>query len=140
MLTYTSAPLEQDLEAIGPVQADLYVKSSLEHTDFFARLCDVNLEGKSINVCDALLRVQPGRPDAGFDGTLHLTFDLWPTAHRFKAGHCLRLQISSGAHPRYARNPGSGEPLGSATKLLSADQAIYHDPEHPSGIVISVLP
>lgn len=139
VLIYTSAPLEQDLEVIGPVQADLYVKSSLEYTDFFARLCDVDLRGKSMNVCDALLRIQPDRPAAAPDGTLHITFDLWPTAHRFKAGHCLRLQISSGAHPRYARNTGSGEPLGDATRLLSADQSIYHDPEHPSGIVISVL-
>lgn len=139
VLTYTSAPLEQDLEVIGPVQADLYVKSSLEHTDFFARLCDVDLQGKSINVCDALLRVKPGQPAAQSDGTLHITFDLWPTAHRFGAGHCLRLQVSSGAHPRFARNTGSGEPLGSATKLLIANQSIYHDPEHPSGVVVSVL-
>ena len=139
VLIYTSAPLEGDLEVIGPVQADLYVKSSLEYTDFFARLCDVDLQGKSINVCDALQRVQPGQPAAEPDGTLRVTFDLWPTAHRFKAGHCLRLQISSGAHPRFARNTGSGEPLGTATKLLNADQAIYHDPEHPSGIVLSVL-
>ena len=139
VLSYTSAPLEQDLEVIGPIQADLYVKSSLQYTDFFARLCDVNLQGKSINVCDALLRVQPGRPDASPDNTLHITFDLWPTAHRFSAGHCLRLQISSGAHPRYARNTGSGEPLGNATKLFVASQSIYHDPKHPSSIVISVL-
>jgi len=48
------------------------------------------------------------------------------------------VQVSSGAHPRYARNPGSGEPLATATKLLVADQSIYHDPEHPSGIVLSV--
>jgi uncharacterized protein len=32
------------------------------------------------------------------------------------------------AHPRYARNPGSGEPFRTATKLLVADQSIYHDP------------
>src|SRR5581483_11746762 len=42
VLTYTSAPLENALEVIGPVQADLYVRSSLEHTDFFVRLCDVD--------------------------------------------------------------------------------------------------
>ena len=44
------------------------------------------------------------------------------------------------AHPRYARNTGSGEPLASATRLVVADQLIYHDPDHPSGIVFSVLP
>jgi len=140
VLTYTSAPLDQNLEVIGPVQADLSVKSSLEHTDFFVRLCDVDTRGISINVCDALLRVIPGRPASLPEGTLRICFDLWPTAHRFRAGHRLRLQISSGAHPRFARNTGSGEPLATAAKLLVADQTIYHDPEHPSGIVLSVLP
>jgi uncharacterized protein len=140
VLTYTSMPLEQDLEVIGPVQADLYVKSSLGHTDFFVRLCDVDQKGRSMNVCDALLRLSPGKPDADSDGILHITIDLWPTAHRFFAGHSIRVQVSSGAHPRYARNTGSGEPLGSATKLLVANQSVYHDQEHPSGIVLSVLP
>lgn len=139
VLTYTSAPLENDLEVIGPVQADLFVRSSLEHTDFFARLCDVEPGGKSINVCDALLRVRPGQPASAADGTLHLTFDLWPTAHRFKRGHRLRVQVSSGAHPRYARNTGSGELLGTATKLVIADQSVYHDPDHPSGIILSAI-
>ncbi|HLV99196.1 MAG TPA: CocE/NonD family hydrolase [Ktedonobacterales bacterium] len=137
VLTYTSAPLENALEVIGPVQADLYVRSSLEHTDFFVRLCDVEPSGKSMNVCDALLRVRPGQPAPATDGMLHLAFDLWPTAHHFKRGHRLRVQVSSGAHPRYARNTGSGEPLGTATKLIAADQSIYHDPDHPSAIVLS---
>jgi putative CocE/NonD family hydrolase len=138
VLTYTSAPLERDLDVIGPVQAELFVRSSLEHTDFFARLCDVDAQGKSINVCDALLRVVPGQQPVTADGCLHITIDLWPTAHRFLRGHRIRLQVSSGAHPRYARNTGSGEPLASATKLVVADQSIYHDPDHPSGIVLSI--
>ncbi len=138
VVTYTSAPLERDLEVIGPVQADLFVRSSLEYSDFFARLCDVDDRGKSLNVCDALQRVQPGQPAAATDGTLHLVFDLWPTAHRFRRGHRLLLQVSSGAHPRYARNLGSGEPLGAGTTLIVADQSIYHDPTHPSALVVSI--
>ena len=138
VLTYTSAPLEADLDVIGPVQAELFVRSSREHTDFFARLCDVDQRGTSLNICDGLLRVQPHQPAPAADGTLPLTIDLWPTAHRFLRGHRLRLQVSSGAHPRYARNTGSGERLASATKLLVAHQSIYHDPEHPSAIVLSL--
>jgi len=138
VLTYTSAPLENDLEVIGPVQADLFVHSSLEHTDFFARLCDVDQRGRSLNVCDALLRLAPGQPAPAADGARPIAIDLWPTAHRFQRGHRLRLQVSSGAHPRYARNTGSGESLGSATKLVAADQSVYHDPDHPSAVVLSV--
>ncbi len=122
VLTYTTIPLEHDLDVIGPVQAELFVRSSLEHTDFFARLCDVDPKGTSLNVCDALLRVSPGQPGVAADGCLRITIDLWPTAHRFRRGHRIRLQVSSGAHPRYARNTGSGEPLASATRLVVADQ------------------
>lgn len=140
VLTYTSAPLEADLEVIGQVTADLVVQSSLEHTDFFARLCDVDESGRSAGVCDALRRLIPGQPAAEADGTIKLVIDLWPTAHVFKAGHKIRLQISSGAHPRFARNPGSGEPLGTATTLKQAEQRIYHDPGHPSAVVLPVTP
>lgn len=136
MLVYSSDPLEQDLEIIGPVQAELYVTSSLEHTDFFARLCDVDPTGRSTNVCDGLLRLTPGQPVFLANGLRKITVDLWPTAHCFRAGHRLRLQVSSGAHPRFARNPGSGEPLATATTLLATDQAVHHDPAHPSALLL----
>lgn len=139
VLTYTSAVLDRDLEVIGPVSAELYVKSSLEHTDFFARLCDVGPSGKSVNVCDGLLRLVPGRPAPEPDGCIKVGIDLWPTAYRFRRGHRIRLQVSSGAHPRFARNPGSGEPLATATTLKVADQAVYHDPAHPSAVVLPIM-
>ena len=139
VLTYTSAPLARDLEAIGPVEAELWASSSLEHADFFVRLCDVEPTGKSVNISDALLRVSPGRPEPEADGTLRLRIELWPTAHRFRRGHRLRLQVSSGAHPRLARNTGSGEPLRTATKLVAAEQDVFHDPLHPSSLVLNVL-
>jgi len=139
VLTYTSAPLERDLEVIGPVQAELFATSSLEHTDFFVSLCDVAPSGKSINVCDALQRLQPGRLTPEPDGCLKVTLDLWPTAHRFRRGHRLRAQVSSGAHPRFARNPGSGEPLATATTLKAAEQTVYHDPHHPSAIILPAM-
>ncbi len=60
VLVYTSAALEQDVEVIGPLTAELYVRSSLEYTDFFARVCVVEASGKSINLCDGILRLAPG--------------------------------------------------------------------------------
>jgi putative CocE/NonD family hydrolase len=136
VLTYTTAPLAADLEVIGTPRLELYVRSSLPYTDFFGRLCDVQPDGRSINICDGLLRVAPGTGAGQPDGSLRLAWDLWPTAHRFRRGHRLRLQVSSGAHPRWSRNPGTGEPLSTATRLLAADQTIYHDPDHPSALVL----
>ena len=158
VLVYTSAALERDVEVIGPVTADLYVRSSLEHTDFFARLCVVKPSGASVNLCDGILRLTPGEtprsgqasdgqdsgretddPATDADGVRHIVIALWPTAYHFRRGERVRVQVSSGAHPRFARNGGSGEPLATATKLLIADQEVYHDPEHPSAVVLPVL-
>jgi hypothetical protein len=140
VLVYTSDVLEQDLEVIGPVTAVLYLQSSLPHTDFFARLCDVDPSGKSTNLCDGLIRLFPGKvvPDA--EGCLKVTLELWPTANRFKRGHRLRLQVSSGAFPRWARNTGSGEPSGTAVTLKVAEQTVYHDPGRPSAIYLPITP
>ncbi len=136
VLVYSSEQLDKDTEYIGPVTVELYVQSSRSHTDFFARLCDVDPTGKSTNITDQIYRVAPGRPTLEADGCLKLLFDLWPMAYRFKKGHRLRLQISSGAFPRYARNPGTGEPTATAQTLHPADQTVFHDPEHPSAIIL----
>jgi uncharacterized protein len=137
VLTYTSPVLEADLEVIGNVSAELFVSSSVQHTDFFARLCDVDAAGHSSAVCDGLVRLT-AETTAQADGVIKAAIELWPTAYRFLAGHRIRLQVSSGAHPRFARNPGTGEPLLTATKLVSADQQIYHAPAHPSAIILPV--
>jgi putative CocE/NonD family hydrolase len=139
VLVYTSEALKQDLEIIGPVKAELYVCSSLEHTDFFARLCVVQRSGKSINLCDGILRLAPGStPEPQADGSLCLQLELWPTAYRFQRGERIRVQVSSGAHPRFVRNPGSGDPIGEETTLRLANQTVYHDPAHPSAILLPV--
>jgi putative CocE/NonD family hydrolase len=138
VLVYTSPPLERDLEVIGPLRVELYIQSSRQHTDFFARLCDVFPDGRSINLSDGIIRLEPGRISPAQDGVIKVEIELWPTASCFMPGHRIRLQVSSGAHPRFARNPGSGEPLGSAVQLIPADQQVFHDPAHPSAVLLPV--
>lgn len=138
VLTFTSPPLERDLEVIGTVRLKLYVRSSLENTDFFGRLCEVHPDGRSINVCDGMLRVEPGLGDLQPDGSLCLVIELWATANNFRRGHCLRLQVSSGAFPRWDRNLGSGEPLADGTRMFPAHQTVYHDRNHPSELILPV--
>ncbi|HKB48205.1 MAG TPA: CocE/NonD family hydrolase, partial [Ktedonobacterales bacterium] len=139
VLVYTSAPLPEDLEVIGPLSAELHVRSSLAHTDFFVRMCDVAPNQRSINISDGILRLEPGSPAPAADGVLCVQIELWPTAHRFRRGHRIRLQVSSDAHPRFARNTGSGELLATATKLITAEQTVYHDAAHPSAIILPVV-
>lgn len=139
VLTFTGPVLDGDLEVIGPVSAELYFRSSLDHTDVFVRLCDVEPNGRSINVCDGVRRIAPVSHATSADGVLHVVVDLWPTAYRFRRGHRMRVQVSSGAHPRISRNLGSGEPLATGTSLRVADQELFHDPDHPSAVILPVI-
>jgi hypothetical protein len=136
VLTYTTAPLPAAYEALGPVRAQLWVSASEPHFDMFARVCDVDRDGASWNVCDALARVAPGRFETDSAGNWLVAFDLWPIGHRFAAAHRIRLQVSSGAHPRYARNPGTSEDPLTATKLQAVEIELLHDRDHPSVLVM----
>jgi putative CocE/NonD family hydrolase len=138
VLTYTSDPLAYPIEVAGPVRATVFVRSSLPYFDVFVRLCDVRPNGRSDNVCDGLLRVAPGNPDAA-GGVRPVEVDLWPTAYRFAAGNRLRVQISGGAHPRFARNPGTGAPLGAAGPLRSSVREVFATDTYPSAIHLPVL-
>lgn len=132
VLVYTSPPLARDLEIVGPVRLELFAQSSLAHTDFAGRLCDVHPNGRSINICDGLCRINTGR-DLGC-----VSVDMWATAYHFRAGHRLRLVVGSGAHPHWNRNLGTDEPLATGTALCAADQTIYHDAARPSALVLPV--
>ncbi len=138
VLTFTTEPLAETVEAIGPVRVELFVRASRPYFDVFARVCDVDPSGVSRNVTDALVRVAPGRDDRGpDDGGVHrVAFDLWPIGHRFAVGHRIRLQVSSGAHPRYARNSGTGEDPFTGTRLEPVEIAVLHGAEHPSAVIL----
>ncbi len=136
VLVYTGEPLREPLEAIGPVSVELWVRTSSPYFDLFARVCEVDRKGVSRNVCDALQRVVPEQFEESADGSRRVAFELWPTAHRFAAGHRIRLQVSSGAHPRYARNPGTGEDPVTTTRLQPVDVEVLRDAAHPSMLVL----
>jgi putative CocE/NonD family hydrolase len=132
VLVYTSDVLATPLTIAGPVNAELWVRCDRPTYDVFVRLCDVNERGKSYNICDGIIRIKEGDLETAADGTARVRLALWPTAHTFRAGHRVRVQVSSAAHPLYARNLGGGEPLGTGSTLYPGVQEIFHDPDHPS--------
>jgi putative CocE/NonD family hydrolase len=136
VLLFTGEPLDADLDVVGPVWAEVFFRSDLDNTDFFLCLCDVDPEARSTNVCDGYIRVRPNRPVPLCDGTRCVRIEFWPTAYRYKRGHRIRVIVASGAHPRYARNPGTGEALADAVTLKIAHQQIFHDSLHPTRIVV----
>jgi putative CocE/NonD family hydrolase len=68
------------------------------------------------------------------------TIDLWATSHLVKAGHRLRVEISSSNFPRFDRNPNTGAPLGRDSRLEVANQTIHHGADYPSHIVLPIIP
>lgn len=134
VITFTTAPLTGEVEVIGEVRAQIWFASNRRSADVFVRLCDVDRRGRSTNICDGIAGVL----DAG-EQPAPVEVALWPTAYLFRKGHRIRVQVSSGSHPRYARNPGTGEPRATATELLVADQRVWHDDTHPSAVILPVL-
>lgn len=135
---YTSPALCDDLLIVGNVRVTLHARASIQFVDFLVRLSDVDARGVSVNVCDGFTRMST--PPEAADGVWQMTFDMHATAYRFRAGHRLRILVASGAYPRYARNLGTGEPLGTATDLIPADVEIFHDPLHASAVALPVVP
>ena len=138
VLVFTGPVLDQPLEAIGPVQATVHLRSSVEQAQVFVRLCDVDPTGRSWHVCDGIQRVDGTCMPAGRDGARRVLVRLFPTAHRFAAGHRLRVLVAGGAHPRFVRSFGTDIPIGTAARGRSATHEVLHDPDHPSRIELPV--
>jgi uncharacterized protein len=131
VLTFTSPPLAAPLEIIGTVRVDLQLHVSYRHAHVFARLCDVDPRGRSRNVCDSIHRLSLA---AAGDGSAVVV--LSPAAYRFAAGHRLRLQLSGGAFPRFARNTGTDEPLATGTLMVPTNVTVHHSAQRPSALLL----
>jgi putative CocE/NonD family hydrolase len=136
--TFTTPPLRKPVEVQGGVRVRLFVESDNPYFDVFVRLCDVGPNGKSVNITDRLVRLDPAPGEEPVKGERLVETTLPDTAHRFRAGHRIRLQVSGGAHPRYARNLGTGEPVGQASHGVPTNHRICHGGAAPSSITLPV--
>ncbi|MEO3871741.1 CocE/NonD family hydrolase [Nonomuraea sp. B12E4] len=133
VLVYTGDPLPRDLDLVGPVTASVYVRTDTGHGDLFVRLCDVDPSGASRNVTDGIVRLPQEV------GEVRAEIELHPTGYRFKRGHRLRVQVAGGAFPRFARNHGTGEPVGRAVRTRTTRFEVFHDAGRPSVVTLPVL-
>jgi putative CocE/NonD family hydrolase len=144
VLTYTSDVLESDLVVVGPVTAVLHASSSAPDTDWVVRLCDVWPDGRSMSVCDGILRARYReslmRPTLLTPGEVYrVEVELWSTAQVFKAGHRLRVHVTSSDFPRYDRNLNTGGPFGTESSSAVAVNTIFHDAARPSHLSLPIL-
>ena len=145
VLVYTTEPLDQDVELTGPITLTLFASSNAPDTDFTGTLADVHPDGKAISLCEGLMRARyresVEEPTLITPGEVYeFKVDMWETSNLFKAGHRIRLEISSSNFPRFDRNMNTGARPGFDTEMKVADQTIYHDAQRPSRLTLPVIP
>ena len=149
VLTFQTPPLSAAVEITGPIEMHLWAASSAQETDFTAKLLDVYPpsadypDGLALNLTDSIIRARYRNgyehPELLLAGQPYeFVFQLYPTSNVFKAGHHIRLDISSSNWPRFDVNPNTGGPLGLAQPYQPAHQTIYHSAECASHIVLPV--
>ncbi|MGZ6788311.1 MAG: CocE/NonD family hydrolase, partial [Nocardioidaceae bacterium] len=136
VVTFTTGSLRKPVELLGGARVRLFVESDNPYADVFVRLCDVEPNGRSVNITDRLVRLDPAPGEQPATGERTVETTLPDTAHRFRAGHRIRLQVSGGAHPRYARNLGTGEPAGHGTTGVPVTHRIGSGSASPSSVTL----
>jgi putative CocE/NonD family hydrolase len=132
VLTFTSDALDGDLEVTGRISVVLHAASSAPSTDWVARLCDVHPDGRSINLCDGIVRVERDASAAR-----EVRIDLWSTSNVFLRGHRLRVHVTSSSFPRWDRNLNTGDQRSPAS--APAEQRVLHGRSTPSFIELPVV-
>jgi putative CocE/NonD family hydrolase len=145
VLVYSTEPLVSDLETTGPVVVMLYAESSEIDTDFTAKLVDVWPNGEAYVVLDGIVRARYRSSDArpSFIApamVYEYSIDLSATSIVFKAGHRVRIEISSSNFPKYDRNTNTGCPIGGDRLTRLATQKIFHDAANSSHVILPVIP
>jgi putative CocE/NonD family hydrolase len=144
VLIYTSEPLTEPLDVVGPVRLVVFVSTSAADTDVTAKLIDLHPNGFAQRLCDGLVRLryragheraQPVEPDTVYE----VEVLMWDTAQRLQPGHCIRLEIASSAHPKFATNLGTGRDESEVTNGIVAQNRLYHDAARPSRLLLTIL-
>ena len=147
VLVFTSAPLPQDTEVTGDIQAEVWASSTAKDTDFIVKVTDVSPAGDSQNVTPPLsgvirarYRDSESKPALLEPGMVYrFVINSMSTSHVFKKGHGIRAWITSSFFPHVDRNPNTGQPFGEDSRMVRATQTIYHDARHPSRIILPII-
>jgi putative CocE/NonD family hydrolase len=145
VLVFSTPPLDKDVEATGFVTVEVYASTSAVDTDFTALLVDVDANGYARFLTDGIVRARyrngTAKPAEVVPGQVYkYTIDLWATGNVFKAGHRIRVYISSSNFPRFDRNLNLGEPVAKSSRSKVAHQTVYHGKNYPSALVLPIIP
>ena len=145
VLVYSTPPLERDVDVIGPVEARLWAATSGRDTDWFVKLVDVAPDGRVDRLVEGMIRARYRESAASPtllepDRAYEYRIEVGPVGARFHAGHRIRVEVASASFPQFDRNMNTGAPFGVETSGVPATQRILHDAEHPSHVVLPIVP
>jgi len=143
VLTWTSAPLEEELVVSGWPHLELFASSDCDDTEWHVKLTDVGPDGRSLKVCQGCLRASYRdsleHPSPLTPGEVHrFDVELWPVHHAFLPGHRVRVSVTSSDFPWFARNLNRFGSLKDQAEPRIAENAVHHGGAHASRIVLPV--
>jgi putative CocE/NonD family hydrolase len=151
VLVFQTPPLSEDVEVTGAIEANLWIASDGPDTDFTIKLIDVYPpsadypEGYALNLTDGILRCRyrdswekPTMMTPGQGYEIKVT--AFPTSNLFKAGHRIRLDVSSSNFPHFDVNPNTGAPEGAGMTRRVARNTLFVDSGRPSHVLLPVIP
>lgn len=142
VLVYSTDPLTEPLELIGPVTLVAHVATSAADADITAKLIDVHPNGFAQRLCDGMVRLryrngmdkaEPVTPGEVYE----VRVVMWDTCVRLEAGHRVRVEVASSAFPKYDVNLGTGGDMFSETEGTQAANRIWHTPDRPSRLIVN---
>jgi len=144
VLVYTTLPLEEDINVVGPIRAQIFASSSAVDTDFVAKLVDVYPNDMAIYLAIGIVRARYRtsfkKPALIQPGVIcEYKIDMSNTANQFKKEHRIRLEISSSAFPLFLKNQNTGKDIGTDTDSIVARQRICHNRDYPSYLELPIL-
>jgi putative CocE/NonD family hydrolase len=131
-LTYSTPPLEEDLEVIGMPRVMLHASTSAADVDWCVRLCDVYPDGRArllnfgafkgshLHSHTTPVQLEPER-------VYEFEVEVWQTANVFRKGHRIRIDVSTSDSPFFESNP------------LPSRNLVFHDAANPSRLVLPVV-
>ena len=145
VLYYRGAMLSEPITVMGPVNLELWIATSAQDTDFIAKLCVVEPDGRVTCLTSGCLRCRyresrsepralcPGEPT-------RLSIQMNNTAYTFCAGSRIALTVTSSSFPQILPHPNTMAPTWQETSPQGARQEVMHSSAHPSRLILPVMP
>jgi putative CocE/NonD family hydrolase len=158
VVTFTSGVLEEDITIAGETMLVLYASTDVLDTDWWGHVADVHPDGSSVRLTTGTLRarfrnledpryqifgsnfVEEELLSGDPDDVVRFEIRIPAVANTFKKGHRIRIAVMNALDNYNFPNSNTGDDEAHVTETVVGKMVIHHTPEHPSHVVLPVLP